>query len=135
MILFLKICYKLKKDTPVLMHGMSFFHIFRQILLIEKTSAGRSVIKESTAWLLTSAMEDVVTQGTGTACQLDDDMPVAGKTGTTSSEYDLWFCGYTPYLTASIWTGYDENKSLSGDQAFHERMWSKIVSKIDKVKK
>lgn len=46
-------------------------------VLIEKNSAGRSVIKESTAWLLTSAMEDVVTQGTGTACQLDN-MTVAG---------------------------------------------------------
>ncbi len=61
-------------------------------------------------------------------------MPAAGKTGTTSSEYDLWFAGYTPYLTASIWTGYDENKSLSGDQAFHERLWSKIMSRIDEVK-
>ena len=59
-------------------------------VLIEKTSAGRSVIKESTAWLLTSAMEDVVTQGTGTACQLDN-MTVAGKTGTTDAYNDLWF--------------------------------------------
>lgn len=61
-------------------------------VLIEKTSAGRSVIKESTAWLLTSAMEDVVTQGTGTACQLDN-MTVAGKTGTTDAYNDLWFVG------------------------------------------
>ena len=53
-------------------------------VLIEKNSAGRSVIKESTAWLLTSAMEDVVQQGTGTACQLDN-MTVAGKTGTTDA--------------------------------------------------
>ena len=64
-------------------------------VLIEKNSAGRSVIKESTAWLLTSAMEDVVTQGTGTACQLDN-MTVAGKTGTTDAYNDLWFVGYTP---------------------------------------
>ena len=106
-----------------------------RVLLDRTTPTTHTVLKESTAVLLTEAMESVVTSGTGTACQLDDDMPVAGKTGTTSSEYDLWFCGYTPYLTASIWTGYDENKSLSGDQAFHKRMWSKIVSKIDKVKK
>ena len=106
-----------------------------RVLLDRTTPTTHTVLKESTAVLLTEAMESVVTSGTGTACQLDDDMPVAGKTGTTSSEYDLWFCGYTPYLTASIWTGYDENKSLSGDQAFHERMWSKVVSKIDKVKK
>ena len=71
-------------------------------VLIEKTSAGRSVIKESTAWLLTSAMEDVVTQGTGTACQLDN-MTVAGKTGTTDAYNDLWFVGYTPYLCGMVW--------------------------------
>ena len=75
-------------------------------VLIEKNSAGRSVIKESTAWLLTSAMEDVVTQGTGTACQLDN-MTVAGKTGTTDAYNDLWFVGYTPYYTCAVWSGYD----------------------------
>ena len=77
-------------------------------VLIEKNSAGRSVIKESTAWLLTSAMEDVVTQGTGTACQLDN-MTVAGKTGTTDAYNDLWFVGYTPYYTCAVWSGYDNN--------------------------
>ena len=78
-------------------------------VLIEKTSAGRSVIKESTAWLLTSAMEDVVTQGTGTACQLDN-MTVAGKTGTTDAYNDLWFVGYTPYYTCAVWSGFDNNE-------------------------
>lgn len=80
-------------------------------VLIEKNSAGRSVIKESTAWLLTSAMEDVVTQGTGTACQLDN-MTVAGKTGTTDAYNDLWFVGYTPYYTCAVWSGYDNNEKL-----------------------
>ena len=61
-------------------------------VLIENTSAEKSVIKESTAFLLTSAMEDVVQQGTGTACQLDN-MAVAGKTGTTDQYNDLWFAG------------------------------------------
>ena len=75
-------------------------------VLIENTAAERSVIKESTAFLLTSAMEDVVKQGTGTACQLDN-MPVAGKTGTTEAYNDLWFVGYTPYYTCAVWSGYD----------------------------
>ena len=79
-------------------------------------------------------MTSVITEGTGKACALTDGMPVSGKTGTTSSAYDLWFCGYTPYLTASIWTGYDENKELGSDQAYHERLWSKIMSQIDQVK-
>ena len=91
-------------------------------VLIEKNSAGRSVIKESTAWLLTSAMEDVVNQGTGTACQLDD-MTVAGKTGTTDAYNDLWFVGYTPYYTCAVWSGFDNNEKLPEDaRDFHKNL-------------
>ena len=80
-------------------------------------------------------MTSVITEGTWVAGKLDGNMPLSGKTGTTSSNYDLWFCGYTPYLTASIWTGYDENKTLSGDQGYHERLWAKIMNQINTVKK
>ena len=99
-------------------------------VLIEKNSAGRSVIKESTAWLLTSAMEDVVTQGTGTACQLDN-MTVAGKTGTTDAYNDLWFVGYTPYYTCAVWSGYDNNEKLPEDaRNFHKNLWKKVMTRI-----
>ncbi|MCD8119299.1 MAG: transglycosylase domain-containing protein [Lachnospiraceae bacterium] len=100
------------------------------ILLDNTTTATKQVIKESTAYLLTSAMEDVVenAHGTGKLCALDN-MTVAGKTGTTSNTYDVWFCGYTPYLTASIWTGYDENTSL-GDASYHKYMWRDIMQQI-----
>ena len=99
-------------------------------ILIENTAAERSVIKESTAFLLTSAMEDVVKQGTGTACQLDN-MPVAGKTGTTEAYNDLWFVGYTPYYTCAVWSGYDNNEKLP-DYArnFHKALWKKVMSRI-----
>ncbi|WP_347994083.1 transglycosylase domain-containing protein [uncultured Eubacterium sp.] len=105
-----------------------------RILLDNTTPTTHTVLKSSTASLLTQGMTSVITEGTGKACALTDGMPVSGKTGTTSSAYDLWFCGYTPYLTASIWTGYDENKELGPDQAYHERLWSKIMSQIDQVK-
>ena len=99
-------------------------------VLIEKNSAGRSVIKESTAWLLTSAMEDVVNQGTGTACQLDD-MTVAGKTGTTDAYNDLWFVGYTPYYTCAVWSGFDNNEKLPEDaRDFHKNLWKKVMTRI-----
>ena len=80
-------------------------------VLIENSSVSRSVIKDSTAYLLTSAMEDVVKKGTGTACQLDN-MTVAGKTGTTEDYNDLWFVGYTPYYTCAVWSGYDNNEKI-----------------------
>lgn len=105
-----------------------------RILLDNTTPTTHTVLKSSTASLLTQGMTSVITEGTGKACALTDGMPVSGKTGTTSSAYDLWFCGYTPYLTASIWTGYDENKELGSDRAYHERLWSKIMSQIDQVK-
>ncbi|WP_448782928.1 transglycosylase domain-containing protein [Blautia sp.] len=99
-------------------------------VLIENTSAERSVIKESTAYLLTSAMEDVVKKGTGTACQLDN-MAVAGKTGTTEAYNDLWFVGYTPYYTCAVWSGYDNNEKLP-DYArnFHKALWKKVMTRI-----
>ena len=71
-------------------------------VILENTPQTTSVVKESTAYLLTSAMEDVVKQGTGTALQLDD-MTVAGKTGTTSAYNDVWFAGYT--LTTPVRCG------------------------------
>ena len=99
-------------------------------VLIENTSVERSVIKESTAYLLTSAMEDVVKYGTGTACQLDN-MAVAGKTGTTEAYNDVWFVGYTPYYTCAIWSGYDNNEKLPDyARKYHRNLWKKVMTRI-----
>lgn len=105
-----------------------------KVILDNTTPTTHSVLKESTAWLLTNAMEGVITdpRGTGGPCKVEG-MTVAGKTGTSSNDYDLWFAGYTPYLTATIWTGYDENTSLTNG-SYHEKMWSKIVTRIDEAK-
>ena len=100
-------------------------------VLIENNSVGRQVIREATAWLLTSAMEDVVTKGTGTACRLDK-MPVAGKTGTTENYNDLWFVGYTPYYTCAVWSGYDNNEMLPEyARTFHQNLWRKVMNRVN----
>ena len=98
-------------------------------VLLEGTGETRTVIKDSTAALLTSAMQDVVNSGTGAACQLPN-MPVAGKTGTTTSNKDLWFCGFTPYYTCAVWGGYDDNKECSYDTNFRFRIWKSIMSRV-----
>jgi penicillin-binding protein 1A len=99
-------------------------------VLIENTSVERSVIKESTAWLLTSAMEDVVNYGTGTACQLEN-MAVAGKTGTTEDYNDLWFAGFTPYYTCVVWSGYDNNEKIPEyARNFHKTLWNRVMTRI-----
>lgn len=101
-------------------------------VILESNPETHVVIKESTAWLLTSAMQDVITSGTGKLCKVNG-MTVAGKTGTSSNDNDIWFAGYTPYLTACIWCGYDENSKLS-NTSYHNTMWSKIVTRIDEAK-
>ena len=98
-------------------------------VLLDGTGESHTVIKDSTAYLLTNAMEDVVNSGTGTACQLPN-MPVAGKTGTTTSNKDLWFCGFTPYYTCAVWGGYDDNKECDYDTSFRFRLWKGIMSPI-----
>lgn len=98
-------------------------------VLLEYTPKTHTVLKESTAFLLTSAMQDVIKSGTGTTAAVAG-MNVAGKTGTTTDSNDLWFAGYTPYLTGAVWMGYDENKTMS-DTSYHTRVWSKIMTKVD----
>lgn len=100
------------------------------VLLDNTTPDTHRVIKESTAYLLTSAMEDVVNQGTGTPARLDR-MTAAGKTGTTDDSTSLWFVGYTPYYTAGVWGGYDDNKSMEGMNAsWRETLWKNIMDRV-----
>ena len=98
-------------------------------VLLDGTGESHQAIKDSTAGLLTSALQTVVEEGTGKACQLDN-MPVAGKTGTTTSNKDLWFVGYTPYYTCAVWGGYDDNKECNSDTKFRFRIWKGIMSRV-----
>lgn len=100
-------------------------------VIIDNVPDTEQVMKESTAWLLTNAMEDVVKIGTGTLTRFKTltNMPIAGKTGTTSSNYDLWFSGYTPYYTASIWSGYDNNVSQT-NRSYHKVVWREIMERV-----
>lgn len=101
-------------------------------VLIDNTEPeATQVIKESTAWLLTSAMVDVVTSGTGGSVNFGN-MAIAGKTGTTSDYKDVLFSGFTPYYTATTWTGYDNNAvlSTSAEKNLSKTMWKAVMSKI-----
>ena len=95
----------------------------------EGGSVNIALRRTQTAWLLTSALESVITQGTGTSAALSN-QPVAGKTGTTNNETDKWFCGFTPYYTASIWLGYDDNSKVLSKSISHTKIWQTIMSQI-----
>lgn len=77
-------------------------------LLNNNSSTAKVVMKESTAYMLTSCMEEVVKTGTAAGyVRMKNGMAVAGKTGNTDNDRDQWFCGYTPYYTIACWNGYD----------------------------
>lgn len=101
-----------------------------KVILDNTTPQSKQVIKETTAFLLTSAMVDVVTSGTGGSVNFGG-MAIAGKTGTTSDYNDVWFAGYTPYYTATVWTGFDNNVKLTGDERnLAKKLWRVVMSKI-----
>lgn len=102
------------------------------IILDNTTPQSRQVIKETTAFLLTDAMVDVMTApgGTGRAVNFDN-MAIAGKTGTTSAYNDVWFVGYTPYYVATTWAGYDNNVKLAkSEQSLAKTLWRAVMSRI-----
>lgn len=82
-------------------------------ILLEKKTEGKVAMSDSTAYLVTSMLESVVKNGTGTTAQLPCGMPSGGKTGTTDGEKDRWYVGFTPYYTGVVWYGYDNPKSLN----------------------
>ena len=100
--------------------------------LIDKVSdqTTRRVVQDTTAFLMTSAMIDCVTKGTGTAVNFGTQR-IAGKTGTTSDNYDVWFAGYTPYYTCTTWTGYDNNVTMNtAEKAIVKTIWRNVMSQI-----
>ncbi|MGN0368521.1 MAG: transglycosylase domain-containing protein [Wujia sp.] len=99
------------------------------VVIDNTTPTSHRAMRETTAWQLIDAMKNVVRSGTGTPARLQSGMTCAGKTGTTSSNYDLWFCGMTPYYTASIWMGYDSNVDMGGSNT-HKYMWRDIMDQI-----
>jgi penicillin-binding protein 1A len=70
-------------------------------------------VSESTAFLMTSMMADVINAGTAwQARQLGFTLPAAGKTGTTNDYKDAWFVGFTPHLVTGVWVGYDQPRTI-----------------------
>ncbi|MBD2449965.1 penicillin-binding protein [Nostoc sp. FACHB-152] len=80
-------------------------------VLLDNTPRPQLVLDPWASAALLDVMQTVVTEGTGRGAAIG--RPVAGKTGTTSSEKDIWFIGSVPQLTTAIWVGRDDNKQLA----------------------
>ncbi len=76
---------------------------------------GETVLKESTVYYMDTTLTNAVRNGTGTAAQVSG-QTVAGKTGTTNNRRSIWFCGYTHYYTAAVWSGFDSGTDSIPDR-------------------
>lgn len=102
-----------------------------KVLLDNTTSTTRTVLKETTAWLLTDAMLDVMTHGTGTAAHFSSSIPQAGKSGTTTKNRDCLYAGYTPYYTCVVWGGFDDNAPQNKGQTNYPKvLWKAVMQRI-----
>lgn len=101
-------------------------------VVLEKKAEFEQVIDKTSAQLLTSAMKDVITKGTGQAAAVSG-VELAGKSGTTNEKKDLWFIGYSTEYTCGIWGGYDDN-SPQNDSTYVKKLWKSVMTEAHKGK-
>ncbi len=80
-------------------------------VLLDNTPKPQQVLDPWASAAILDVMRSVISEGTGKHAAID--RPAAGKTGTTSSEKDIWFVGTVPQLTAAVWVGRDDNRTLA----------------------
>lgn len=116
-------------------------------VLLSNEPVTKQVLREETAWLLTEAMRDETYIHTQYYRNADGEKPVnssgldmnfdgmyvAGKSGTTTKTRDIWFTGFTPYYTTTIWCGYDDSTSMEdlNTGSFHRKIWRNVMQQIN----
>lgn len=97
-------------------------------ILDNTTPKQTKVFSPQAAYILYDMLKGPVNEYNATGAKFGT-MPVSGKTGTTSDSTDLWFAGLTPYLSASVWIGYDKPTKLLGSSSGCAVVWGKLMAK------
>ncbi len=100
-------------------------------VILSNETPGNIVMSEANAAVMTKMLSNVVNNGTAKAISLRKTVDCAGKTGTTSNDYDRWFIGYTPYYIGGVWYGYEYPKSLSSLKSNPcVSLWDTVMTKL-----
>ncbi len=102
-------------------------------IILENTGYKNRVVSPQVSFIITDMMKGGVTAGTGGRAKIypnNSTIPVAGKTGTTSDNYDAWFVGYSPYYVGGVWIGNDIQMRLDSGSSKSAQLWSTIMSKV-----
>jgi penicillin-binding protein 1A len=99
-----------------------------------QSSTPQQVIDPRVAFIVRDMMRDVAEHGTGTEARaaLPDNVPMAGKTGTSNDNKDLWFVGMTPDIVAAVWVGFDRAKTVARGAvggSFAAPIWGAMLGK------
>lgn len=99
-------------------------------VVVENEIVKNEAFTPATAFQVNEMLKTVVQYGTGAGAQLANNIDTCGKTGTTDSNKDRWFVGYTPYYVAAVWYGYDTPRPISagGNPAMY--VWKGVMSKV-----
>lgn len=91
------------------------------------------IFTEDTAYMVTDVLKGTLDKPYGTGYGLGLSVPAAGKTGTTNSNKDTWFCGYTKYYTTAVWMGYDTPKAMPGvyGKTYAGKIWHDFMEKCN----
>jgi penicillin-binding protein 1A len=106
----------------------------RKVLLRREVRALAPALDPRVAYVVRDMMRDVVERGTATPIReyVPASIPVAGKTGTTNDNTDVWFIGLTPDLVAGVWLGFDKPTSMgrgAGGGSFAAPVWGRMVAR------
>lgn len=82
-------------------------------VILETDTTQTRVISQETATVMNKLMRLITSQGSGRGAYLGESIPIAGKTGTSTGQKDLWFIGATPKYVAGVWMGYDIQKEIT----------------------
>ncbi len=97
-------------------------------VLLDNNPDSTIAVKASTAYYMNTMLQSVVTSGTGKEARFSG-MHVAGKTGSTSNDFDRWFIGFTPYYVGGVWFGFDNDREMSALSTNPSvEIWSKVMN-------
>ena len=104
-------------------------------VLLENTPQTKQAVSESTAFIMTDLLHEVIygSSGTGRAAKLANNMPCYGKTGTTNDNKDKWFVGFTKYYTGAVWFGFDQPSNLRSAGITNNPscvIWKNVMDKV-----
>jgi penicillin-binding protein 1A len=108
-------------------------------VVLSNETAHKRVISSETSQIMTKMLQNVIKQGTGKSVRItNENIDIAGKTGTSSNNEDRWFIGYTPDYVCGIWTGFDTPTPINSSNpscSLFNAIFEKIYDNQDETSK